>query len=119
VGQSPLDSLSRHHGRIRGSRTPLPQAWRDAAKQKPWRGYDALLDRGSKDAPTSYPLQRPDQQKFASEATRAFVEFVSTWTDNQTFDRGEDSSQGRSPRPKPALRMMPLGSNDPRAERPD
>jgi hypothetical protein len=46
------------------------KAWRDAAKQKPWRGYDALLDRGSKDAPTSYPLQRPDQQKFASEATR-------------------------------------------------
>lgn len=95
------------------------KAWRDAAKQKPWRGYDALLDRGSKDAPTSYPLQRPDQQKFASEATRAFVEFVSTWTDNQTFDRGEDSKEGRSPRPKPALRMMPLGSNDPRAERPD
>lgn len=95
------------------------KAWRDADRHKPWRGYDALLDRGSKDAPTSYPLQRPEQQSFASGATRAFVEFVSTWTDDQTFDRGEDLSQGRSPRPKPALRMMPLGSNDPRAERAD
>jgi predicted acylesterase/phospholipase RssA len=95
------------------------KTWGDAAKQKPWRGYEALLDRGSKDTPTSYPLQRPDQQNFASEATRAFVELVSRWQPDQTFDRGEDSSQGRSPRPKPALRMMPLGSNDPRAERAD
>ncbi|HUU25864.1 MAG TPA: hypothetical protein VMW68_09915 [Methyloceanibacter sp.] len=95
------------------------KTWRDAAKQKPWRGYDDLLDRGSKDAPTSYPFQRPEQQSFASEATRAFVQLVSSWPPDQTFDRGEDSSQGRSPRPKPALRMMPLGSNDPRAERAD
>ena len=67
--------------------------------------------------PKSYRLERTEQQEFASDATQAFVDFVSDWADDRTFDRGQDSDEGRSPRPKPVLRMMPPGSNDPRTER--
>jgi predicted acylesterase/phospholipase RssA len=91
--------------------------WQDAAKQKPWRAYADLLNRGGGEMPKSYPLERPEQQEFASDATQAFVDFVSDWADDRTFDRGQDSDEGRSPRPKPVLRMMPPGSNDPRTER--
>jgi len=92
--------------------------WTDAASQKPWRSYDELLRRGKTEKPTSYPYARPGQYKFAASVTAQFVDFVANWTTpDQTFDRGEKSSAGRSPRPKPVLRMMPPGSNDPRAER--
>ncbi|HZJ12291.1 MAG TPA: hypothetical protein VFD26_06525, partial [Methyloceanibacter sp.] len=93
--------------------------WQDVTKQKPWRAYDDLLARGQDVAPKCYPLNRPNQLGFASKATQAFVEIVSTQSSDETFDRGDNSNEGRSPRPKPALRMMPLGSNDPRAERAD
>jgi hypothetical protein len=81
------------------------------------RAYADLLNRGGGEMPKSYPLERPEQQEFASDATQAFVDFVSDWADDRTFDRGQDSDEGRSPRPKPVLRMMPPGSNDPRTER--
>lgn len=92
-------------------------AWQDAERQKPWRSYEALLRReGAK--PRSYPLQLPEQRDFADAVTAAFVAFIADWTgDDRTFDRGENSDDGRSPRPKPVLRMMPAGSNDPRSER--
>jgi hypothetical protein len=91
--------------------------WQNEEKQKPWRAYSDLLGRGGREEPTSYPLNRPDQQKFAAEATQAFVDFIRNWTGDRTFDRGESSKEGGSPRPKPVLRMMPPGSNDPRDER--
>ena len=93
------------------------ETWTDAASQKPWRSYDELLRRGKTEKPTSYPYARTGQYKFAASVTAQFVDFVANWTTrDQTFDRGEKSSAGRSPRPKPVLRMMPPGSNDPRAE---
>lgn len=93
--------------------------WQETAKSVPWRAYDALVDRGEK-KPKSYPFGTNAQRNFAIDATHQLVDFVVTWqTSDETFDRGTASSQGRSPRPKPTLRMMPPGSNDPRAERPD
>jgi predicted acylesterase/phospholipase RssA len=92
--------------------------WKDAAGQKPWRSYDGLLRRGAQDLPKSYPLHRPGQQGFAESVTGEVVTFVDGWTtDDETFDR--EQNPGRSPRPKPVLRMVPSGSNDPRDERAD
>ncbi|MDJ0513311.1 MAG: patatin-like phospholipase family protein [Methyloceanibacter sp.] len=95
--------------------------WQDEeGRHAPWDRYDALLGREDGEMPTSYPFGTKKQRDFALSTTAAFVDFVARWsTPDQTFDRGKNSSQGRSPRPKPALRMMPLGSNDPRAERPN
>lgn len=88
--------------------------WNDVAKQEQWRSYDMLLHRGN--APVSYPFHRPDQQNFAISETSNLISWTANWTtDDQTFDR--KSNPGRSPRPKPGLRMMPPGANDPRAER--
>jgi predicted acylesterase/phospholipase RssA len=95
----------------------LRATWENAERQKPWRSYKELLARREGERPTSYPLDRPAQHEFASEAIDKFVAFIESWTDDRTFDRGESSKEGRSPRPKPILRMMPAGSNDPRAER--
>jgi len=92
--------------------------WKDAAGQKPWRSYDELLRRRAQDAPKSYPLHRPGQQGFAVDVTDKVVDFVDGWTtDDETFDRAQNP--GRSPRPKPVLRIVPSGSNDPRDERAD
>jgi len=92
--------------------------WKDAARQKPWRSYDGLLRRGAQDLPKSYPLHRPGQQDFAVKVTDELVDFVAGWTtDDETFDRARNP--GRSPRPKPVLRIVPSGSNDPRDERAD
>lgn len=90
--------------------------WNDVSTRKHWRLYDDLLKRAPRDAPVSYPLHRPDQQNFAISETARLVDWTATWTTgDQTFDR--TSNPGRSPRPKPGLRMMPPGANDPRAER--
>ena len=92
--------------------------WQNEEKQKPWRAYSDLLGRGKREEPTSYPLDRPEQKAFADSVTDQLVDFVASWTTgDQTFDRGDSSKEGRSPRPKPVLRMRPPGSNDPRDER--
>jgi hypothetical protein len=90
--------------------------WNNGSTQKHWRLYDDLLKRAPGDAPVSYPLHRPEQQDFALVETAKLVDWTAAWTSpDQTFDRM--SNPGRSPRPKPALRMMPPGANDPRDER--
>jgi hypothetical protein len=90
--------------------------WIDAAKEKLWRSYAELLGRKRGEKPKSYPLARRGQYEFAVSVTDQFVAFVSGWTGkDQTFDRGRSSSSGGAPRPKPILRAMPPGSNDPRA----
>jgi hypothetical protein len=91
--------------------------WEDAERQWPFRSYEQLLGRSRNQEPTSYPLKRPTQLQFMWEAVNTLVAFVASWTDDRTFDRGKSSKEGRSPRPKPILRMMPPGSNDPRVER--
>jgi hypothetical protein len=91
--------------------------WEDAERQKPFRSYEQLLGRSRNEEPTSYPLKRPTQLQFVWEAVNTLVDFVASWTGDRTFDRGKSSKEGRSPRPKPILRMMPPGSNDPRVER--
>ena len=89
--------------------------WIDAIKEKLWRSYAELLGRKRGEKPKSYPLARPGQYEFAVSVTDQFVAFVSGWTGkDQTFDRGRSSSSGGAPRPKPILRAMPPGSNDPR-----
>jgi hypothetical protein len=88
--------------------------WSDVRAQQPWRSYDMLLHR--RNAPVSYPFHRPGQQEFAISETSNLISSTAHWTtDDQTFDR--KANPGRSPRPKPGLRMMPPGANDPRAER--
>ena len=88
--------------------------WTDASK--PWRSYAELLSRNKGDKPRSYPLERPDQYAFAVSATDQLVNFFSSCTtEDQTFDRGLGASTGAAPRPKPVLRVMPPGSNDPRS----
>jgi len=90
--------------------------WKDVTTQKNWRLYGALLNRAPGDPPVSYPFHRPDQQNFALSETAKLDDWTATWTtDDQTFDR--TSNPGRSPCPKPGLRMMPPGANDPRADR--
>ena len=90
--------------------------WKDVTTQKNWRLYDDLLNRAQGGPPVSYPFHRPDQQNFAVAETARLVDWTTGWTtDDQTFDR--KSNPGRSPRPKPGLRMMPPGANDPRADR--
>jgi hypothetical protein len=82
----------------------LRATWEDAEGQRPFRSYKDLLDRSRSEKPTSYPLNRPPQHKFASDAINTFVDFVASWTGDRTFDRGKSSKEGRSPRPKPVLR---------------
>jgi predicted acylesterase/phospholipase RssA len=91
--------------------------WEDAERQRPFRPYKELLGRSSNEEPTSYPLKRPTQLQFVRETVGTLVDLVAGWTGDRTFDRGKSSKEGRSPRPKPILRMMPPGSNDPRVER--
>ena len=86
----------------------LSATWMDTERQKPFKSYGELLER-----PPSYPLTRA-QQSFASDAMNTLVELVGSWTRDRTFDR-RNTAKGWSPRPKPILRMMPPGSNDPSA----
>jgi hypothetical protein len=81
------------------------------------RTYAQLLGRGPSARPQSYPFGDKDQREFAAKVTNDFLNFVAgSFDKDRSFDRGKSSKQGRSPRPKPRLRVMPLGSNDPREE---
>jgi Patatin-like phospholipase len=94
--------------------------WERSAQASTPLSYDALLSREPGSAPKSYPPGTVAQRKFIIQTTQDLLDCIKQESpSDQTFDRGESSSDGRSPRPKPALRMMPLGSNDPRAERAD
>lgn len=93
--------------------------WEGSAQKGGPRTYAQLLTRGPSSKPQSYPFSNKAQREFAAKVTGEFVDFVKASFDNdRSFDLGESSKQGRSPRPKPKLRVMPLGSNDPREERP-
>jgi hypothetical protein len=94
--------------------------WKRSAQDPTAPSYEALLNRAAGSAPKSYQFGTKAQRAFVIDATEKMVDFVEAWTTaDQTFDRGNNSSQGRSPRPKPVLRMTPPGSNDPRTERAD
>jgi hypothetical protein len=96
----------------------LRATWLDAKEHKPWRSYQELLDREPGTKPKSLAFGTKGQRSFAIDATDDLVNIVAEWTtSDNTFDRGEVTDRGRSPRPKPVLRMMPPGSNDPRLER--
>jgi predicted acylesterase/phospholipase RssA len=97
----------------------LRRSWQDSERPEAtwWRSYAELLARGAKDLPSSYRIRNLGQRKFAIEATHEILEAAERWEKEGTFDRGASTSAGRSPRPKPLLRVMPSGSNDPRAER--
>jgi predicted acylesterase/phospholipase RssA len=89
-------------------------AWHD--KDKPWRSYDQLLGRNHGENPNCYQLERPEQHDFAVSATDEFVKFAALGkTKDQSFDRHLRSATGGSPWPKAVLRLMPPGSNDPKA----
>ncbi|MGD8481076.1 MAG: hypothetical protein PVI61_13225, partial [Methyloceanibacter sp.] len=81
-------------------------------------GYGTLLDRPMGETP-SYQFQNMRQRDFARQSTATVLAVANDWETVPSFDRYDGKTDGRSPRPKPTLRMMPLGSGDPRAERPD
>lgn len=81
-------------------------------------GYGTLLDRPMGETP-SYQFQNMRQRDFARQSTATVLAVAKDWETVPSFDRYDGKTDGRSPRPKPTLRMMPLGSGDPRAERPD
>jgi hypothetical protein len=87
--------------------------WQRSDWPAPWGTYPELLN----GKPPSYPHSPSAQHQFAVAATKDFVDMVGSWADS--FDHPRPHSPGRSPRPKPGLRMMPAGSNDPRSERTD
>jgi hypothetical protein len=91
-------------------------SWTNVGKALPWRSYYDLLHHQPGEKPSSYPLNGPGQRQFVFKVTDEFVKFVDGWG-AETSDFGENSDKGRSPRPKPALRTMPPGANDPRADR--
>jgi hypothetical protein len=116
LGQSPLGSFPLVHGRGGAIARRFRATWNNVTTQKNCRLYGALLNHAQGDPPVSYPFHRPDHQNFAVSETARLVDWTTGWTtDDQTFDR--KSNPGRSPRPKPGLRMMPPGANDPRADR--
>jgi hypothetical protein len=89
-------------------------AWHDTGK--PWRSYSELLSRNKGVNPQSYPLERPEQYKFAVCTTGQFLALAESWISQaQAFDVRSRSAEGGTPQPKPVLRMVPPGSNDPRA----
>jgi predicted acylesterase/phospholipase RssA len=89
--------------------------WLKSEEETRWRSYVDLAGRKPSSPPRSYPFGNLEQRAFALDATKAMVNFVEGWGGDHTFDRGESSKEGRSPYPKPVLRAMPPGSNDPRA----
>jgi Patatin-like phospholipase len=92
--------------------------WGGSPQRGQLRTYAQLLMRGPSARPQSYPFVDKDQREFAAKVTNDFLNFVAgSFDKDRSFDRGESSKQGRSPRPKPRLRVMPPGSNDPREER--
>jgi hypothetical protein len=93
-------------------------AWKRSEAEKKTGSYQKLLNRKPGAKPKGYPFGTIAQRDFAIGVTGQLIKFVEGWTTtDQTFDRGDESRDGRSPRPKPLLRVMPPGSNDPRAER--
>jgi hypothetical protein len=68
-----------------------------------------------------YPLANAKQRGFVRRQTDAFSALMHLWAreesvnTNQSFDPRDPRHKGRSPRPKPALRMRPIGDTDPRA----
>jgi hypothetical protein len=115
--QPPLDQVPNLHGRVRTGRPEVRAIWQHSDWPVPWRTYPDLLNRKPDTDPKSYQFEIPEQQQFAGSATEEFVDMVGSWQDS--FDHPEPDAEGRSPRPKPVLRMMPPGSNDPRSERAD
>ena len=92
--------------------------WEGPTQKGQPRSYMQLLARGPKAKPQSYPFSNKAHREFATKVTAEFVGFIKGAFDaERSFDLGKSSKQGRSPRPKPRLRLMPPGSNDPREER--
>jgi hypothetical protein len=92
--------------------------WEGSTQKGKARTYGQLLTRGPSSMPRSYPFGSKEHRQFAAKVTAEFLDFVKNAFDSdRSFDLGKSSKQGRSPRPKPRLRVMPLGSNDPREER--
>ena len=87
--------------------------WEGSTQQGKARTYGQLLTRGPSSMPRSYPFGSKEHRQFAAKVTAEFLDFVKNAFDSdRSFDLGKSSKQGRSPRPKPRLRVMPLGSND-------
>jgi predicted acylesterase/phospholipase RssA len=87
----------------------LTSTWTDVEGQKPYKSYEELL----KQKPSNYPLTAA-QQGFVSDTMSTLVQLVVSWPEDHTFDRRDPkNTHGRSPRPKPVLRAVPTGSNDP------
>jgi hypothetical protein len=84
-----------------------------AERLKVWGTYPQLLHA----KPPSYSFAPAAQLQFAIAATQDLIDMIGSWM--ESFDHTQPHAPGRSPRPKPVLRMMPGGSKDPRSERGD
>ena len=92
--------------------------WEGPTQKGQPRSYGQLLTRGPRAKPQSYLFGDKAHREFATKVTAEFVGFVKSAFDaGRSFDLGNSDKRGRSPRPKPRLRLMPPGSNDPREER--
>jgi predicted acylesterase/phospholipase RssA len=92
--------------------------WEQSSQASPPPSYEALLKRTPGSAPKSYPTGTVAQRDYVIETTQKLLDCIEKGTvGDHTFDRGKSSKEGRSPRPKPVLRMTPPGSNDPLVER--
>lgn len=97
----------------------LTATWAESAKETRWRSYESLLARSNDEFPKSYKFANQNQVAFVKQAMAQLVTALSGLDGSKTFDHPTSSDRGGAPRPKPILRMMPSGSNDPRSERAD
>jgi hypothetical protein len=92
--------------------------WERSGQASPPPSYEALLNRKPGSAPKSYQMGTAAQRDYVIKTTQKLLDCIEkVAADDHTFDRGDSSKEGRSPRPKPVLRITPPGSNDPLVER--
>lgn len=102
--------------RLRSTLAALEVTVRSFAARWDQSGYDRLFD----DPPDRYPWKSTVQREHARTVVDSIRKLAESFDDDadRTMDiRAARSVPGRSPRPKPVLRMMPPGSRDPRVER--
>ena len=109
-GDSPLNWDNQRWVRYRSMMAALEALAYQFADKYAVGDYAALLQR-PRDAAPSYPWGTEAQREHAIAATEQFLAFVKGWQGpDQTFDRDAPNRSGRSPRPKPRLRVSPPGN---------
>lgn len=79
--------------------TKILRGYTDTVSARPFRSYEQLIDRTSKEDPASYRFD-DDQRAFAKVAIAELLKVGADWTRESRLGEG-------APRPQPELRMMP------------